>query len=92
MIAFSRVMMEEHERPAPILIFGPCIVTPQLEEQSVLCNATPSNDDLFAVHVARQQTELAMLQRALVSCGLMGHETNGTLPTGRTHATDRTKE
>jgi hypothetical protein len=47
---------------------------------------------LVAAHLARQQAELAMLQRALVSCGLMGHETNGTRPTDRTRATDRTKE
>jgi len=86
MIAFSETMVEENERPAPILIFGPYIVTPQSEDQPVLLNADPCNDDLVAAHVARQQTELAMLQRALVSCGLMSHETNGT------RATDRTKE
>ena len=92
MIAFSTTMVEENETPEPIPIFGPYIVTPQSEDQPVLLNATPRNDDLVAAHLARQQAELAMLQRALVSCGLMGHETNGTRPTDRTRATDRTKE
>lgn len=86
MIAFSRALPEEDERPVPKLIVGPCIVTPQSEDQSVLRSATPGNDDLVAADVARQQTELVMLQRALVSCGLMGDKTN------RTCKTDRTKE
>ena len=49
MIAFSRELLEEDERPSPVLIVAPRMIV--------------------------KQAELAMLQRALVRCGLFENAT-----------------
>jgi len=75
MIAFSREMFEEHEKSTPMLVVGPCIVVQQAGNQPASRDATACDTTSIATKVARQQAELAMLQRALIRCGLTGHET-----------------
>ncbi len=75
MIAFSRELLEEDERPAPMLIVGPRMIVKQADNQIANRDDLPSEDELHATHVARQQAELAMLQRALIRCGLFENAT-----------------
>lgn len=75
MIAFSRELLEEDERPSSILIVGPRMIVKQADNQIANRDDFPSEDELHATHVARQQSELAMLQRALIRCGLFENAT-----------------
>jgi len=74
-IAFSRELLEEDERPAPVLIVAPRMIVEQADNQIANRDDFPSEDELHATHVARLQTELAMLQRALIRCGLLENAT-----------------
>lgn len=75
MIAFSRELLKEDEIPSPMLIVGPRMIVKQADNQIANRDDFPSQDELHTTHVARQQAELAMLQRALIRCGLFE---NGT--------------
>jgi hypothetical protein len=51
------------------------MIVKQADNQIANRDDFPSEDELHATNVARQQAELAMLQRALIRCGLFENAT-----------------
>ncbi len=77
MIAFSKEATESRDNsPQPILIVGPQIITRQTTSNLDRSDASASVSELVAAHVAREQQELATLQRAIARCGLIGNHQN----------------
>ncbi len=77
MIAFSREARESTgHSPQPILIVGPQIIAQQTSGNQDRCNASTDISEAVRVDVARAQQELAMVQRALVCCGLISNSRN----------------
>lgn len=74
MIAFSRELQEEDERPSLMLIVGPIVEIPRREHVAASLRDAefePRRDSA----ACRLQAELAMLQRALIRCGLFENAT-----------------
>ena len=74
MIAFSRELLEEDERPAPMLIVGPIVEIPKIEHVAASLRDAEFESRRDSA-TCRQQAELAMLQRALIRCGLFENAT-----------------
>ena len=77
MIAFRREALEPRDQfPRPILIVIPQLITRQKNGNRGTSEARTKFSKLIDNKVARQQQELAMLQRALGRCGLIGIKHN----------------
>ena len=74
MIAFSRELLEEDERPAPMLIVGPIVEIPKIEHVAASLRDAEFESRRDSA-TCRLQAELAMLQRALIRCGLFENAT-----------------
>jgi len=77
MTAFSNDALKTEDRsPNPLLIIGPRVVVRQTPDDSVQGYLNTSVAEMVAANVAREQQNLAMLQRALVRCGLISVKRN----------------
>ena len=74
MIAFSRELLEEDERSSPILIVGPIVEIPKIENVAASLRDAEFESRRDSA-TCRQQAELVILQRALVRCGLFENAT-----------------
>jgi len=71
MIAFSRESTDEDAPPFRVLFIGPQAIARRIESSSFPHDMSMVDEELNTADVARQQQELAMLQRALVHCRLI---------------------